>query len=139
MRAELRGAARRVIEQAALAGYPHEVCGVLLGRGGDLPLIEEAHPCGNLNAERSRDRYELDPAMQLRIEKGARERGLDVLGYYHSHPDHPADASETDNGLSWESTLYLIQAVQAGACGPLKAWHRSPGQARLAEAQLQDA
>lgn len=139
MKAALTAAARKAIQAAAEAGYPHEVCGVLLGRGGDSPVIEEAHACPNLNQQRSRDRYELDPAAQLRIEKSARERGLDVLGYYHSHPDHPALASDTDNSLSWEATYYLIQAVSQGRCGDLRAWYRPNGQARLSEAQLQEA
>ncbi len=139
MSLRLRARALLAIRAAAEAGYPHEVCGILLGRGGSEPVAEEAHACDNVVAERSRDRYELDPRAQLRIEKQARERGLDVLGYFHSHPDHPALASETDNSLSWESTYYLIQAVAAGRCGELRAWHRGPGQARLAEVPLQSA
>lgn len=139
MKARLSASARRAIQAAADAGYPHEICGVLLGKLGYEPVIQEAVACANLNTERSRDRYQLDPAGQLAIEKGARARGLDVVGYYHSHPDHSAQASETDNSLSWEATLYLIQSVVSGRSGELRAWHRPPGQPRLAEAQILEA
>lgn len=138
MKARLEAAALEAIRAAAQAGYPHEVCGVLLGRLAPAEAaVLEAHACPNLNTERARDRYEMDPQAQLRVEKDARARGLDVVGYYHSHPDHPADASETDQSLSWEGTLYLIQAVDAGRAGRLKAWWRDPGVPRLAEVPLQ--
>lgn len=139
MKLRLAPAARRAVEAAAESGFPDEVCGVLLGKAGDEPQVLEAHPCRNLDQERSRDRYQLDPAEQLKIEKAARERGLDVLGYYHSHPDHPSLASETDNSLSWEQTVYLIQSVRQGRCDSLQAWFRPPGQARLGEIALIDA
>lgn len=139
MKARLGAAARQAIEAAAVAGYPHEICGILLGRQGQEPSIEEAVAVANLNQERSQDRYLLDPAAQLKVEKSARERGLDVLGYYHSHPDHPSLASETDNSLSWEETLYLIQSVRQGSCASLQAWFRPTGVPRLAEVELVDA
>lgn len=136
MKARLEPGALATLRAAAEKGYPHEVCGILLGSLGAEPTVSEAHPVPNINAERSRDRYLLDPAVQLKLEKEARSRGLEVVGYFHSHPDHPALASQTDNELSWESTLYLIQAVTAAGCGELKGWHRVPGQARLAEVAL---
>lgn len=136
MRLRLDPAARRAIRDAAQAGYPYEVCGVLLGRPGDPPQVLEAVPVPNADAQRARDRYLLDPLAQLKAEKDARARGLEVLGYYHSHPDHPADASETDQAQSWEGVFYLIQAAGADRPGPLKAWYRPPGQARLQAAEL---
>jgi proteasome lid subunit RPN8/RPN11 len=131
----LAASAREAIAEAAQSGYPNEVCGILLGRAAEA-LVEEAVPCPNLNAERSRDRYQLDPLAQLKIEKRARERGLDVLGYYHSHPDHPAAASETDSSLSWEDTAYLIQSVIRGQAEDLRAWRRAKGEPRLSEIPL---
>lgn len=62
-----------------------------------------------------------------------------MLGYYHSHPDHPSLASETDNSLSWEQTLYLIQSVRQGRCASLQAWFRPMGAPRLAEVEMVDA
>jgi proteasome lid subunit RPN8/RPN11 len=132
----LAEAARRAIAGAAEAGYPHEVCGILLGRLGAEAVAEEAAPCPNINAERSRDRYELDPLTQVKIEKGARERGLDVVGYYHSHPDHPAQASVTDSQLSWPGIYYLIQSVQAGRAGDLNAFIRTDQEKMLQPARM---
>jgi proteasome lid subunit RPN8/RPN11 len=137
MRFRLESDALQAIRRAAETGYPHEVCGVLVGRpGGGEVVVLEAHACANLNRERSRDRYEMDPRDHLRVQKEARIRGLDVVGYYHSHPDHPPEASETDQALSWEGALYLIQAVEAGRAGRLKGWWRAPGEARLREVDL---
>lgn len=136
MKAALAPGLRQAIAQAAQKGYPDEVCGILLGRlDGGLQVLE-AHACPNVNAERARDRYLIDPKAQLAVEKDARRRSLDVVGYYHSHPDHPALASETDQGLSWESALYLIQAVRADGPGELKGWFRPSGQPRLDEVDL---
>jgi proteasome lid subunit RPN8/RPN11 len=117
----------------AESGYPLEVCGLLLGRGDE---VREAHPCRNLNTERARDRYQMDPADQLRLEKDARARGLDVLGYYHSHPDHPADASATDLALSWEGVHYLIVAVQQGKLVDQRLWWREQGAAAFSRQEL---
>lgn len=127
---------REAIARAAEEGYPNEICGLLVGRLGADPLAEEAWPCPNSNTERTRDRYQLEPQAQLRLEKRARERGLDVVGYYHSHPDHPAAASETDSSLSWEETAYLIQSVRQGKAEDLRAWRRAKGEERLREIPL---
>jgi proteasome lid subunit RPN8/RPN11 len=121
---KLTPAARRAIVEAGEAGYPNEVCGILLGHSGAESSALEAWPVPNINAERSRDRYELDPLTQVKIEKEARLRGMDVVGYYHSHPDHPALASETDSQLSWPGVHYLIVSIQNGRAGDLNAFYR---------------
>ena len=77
--------------------YPHEGCGLLVGRReGDDFVVTEAPTAHNENTDRPRVWYDLSPADQLRIAKDAQKRGLDVIGYYHSHPDHPALPSEGD-------------------------------------------
>ncbi len=84
-------------------------------------------PRRSLNS-RAADRYEIDPADQLRIDTGARQRGLSILGVYHSHPDHPAEPSETDRARAeeiWratESWLYLILEVAAGKDASWGSW-----------------
>ncbi|MGH7441975.1 MAG: Mov34/MPN/PAD-1 family protein [bacterium] len=113
------------IKDEVLARYPHEACGVLLGRSGETLEILEARPAPNVDQERARDRYLLDPRSQLNIEKEARVRRLDVLGYFHSHPDHPSQASATDLERSWEGFLYLIVSVRLGKVADAKAWFRS--------------
>lgn len=132
----LAPAARRAIIEAGEAGYPNEVCGILLGYGGAECSATEAWAVPNINTERSRDRYELDPQVQVRLEKQARQRGLDVVGYYHSHPDHPALASETDSKLSWPGVHYLIVSIQQGRAADLNAFHRLDGEKNLSQVQI---
>ncbi len=112
-------------------GYPHEVCGLLLGEvdaASSLRRVHEASRAKNLNLERANARYELDPTDYLRIDAQARQRGLSVVGVYHSHPDHPARPSETDQvGAAeiWEtaqSWSYLILAVIAGKVTSWRSW-----------------
>lgn len=129
----LAPAARQALEAHAAGGYPHEVCGVLLGRSQD---VLESIPAKNLNTERARDRYLIDPQDQLRIEKDARARGLEVLGYYHSHPDHPARPSATDLELSWEGVAYLIAAVEKDGVKAIAAWRREAGGSAFVELGL---
>ena len=79
-------------------GYPDECCGALLGTvAKDEALgtknVEDSHALTNINKERSTDSYEIDPLELLKVEKEASNRGLVVVGYYHSHPDHPDEPS----------------------------------------------
>lgn len=102
------------IEQHAESTYPHECCGVLVGSAGNGRVAVEAHRTGNLNTERAHDRFELDPRDYMRIDREARARGLDIIGIYHSHPDHPAQPSATDLAAAWEGYSYVIVSVRNG-------------------------
>ena len=137
MRALLPNSAWSAVEAHARQGYPHEICGVLLGRAGDPLRIQEAHPCANRNTERAQDRYLIDPLQQMRFERDGRRRGLDVVGYFHSHPDHPAVPSVTDLELSWENLLYLIVSLRDGKVVEAKAWVRPSGQKNFEEVALE--
>src|SRR5881397_700587 len=83
--------------------YPHECCGALLGQmQGDVRIAEATVRCTNTNTERGHDRYQIDPRELVRVQREARERGLDIVGFYHSHPDWPARWSQTDwNEAHW--------------------------------------
>lgn len=120
----------------AEARYPHESCGVLLGRMGAKAEVLEAHPAPNIDRERAHDRYLMDPRRQLDIEKDARRRGLDVVGYFHSHPDHPSKASATDLERSWEGMLYLIVSVRQGRMASAQSWFRPPSADAFSEIPL---
>ena len=97
------------IRELAAAAYPDEGCGVLIGRFAGLRAeVLEATSGVNLNTERARDRYLLDPADIVRADRDARERGLDVVGYWHSHPDHPARPSQFDTDHAWLDYVYVI-------------------------------
>ncbi len=106
-------AALAAVEAHAAEGYPYEVCGFLIGPLGRR-RITEARRAGNLVTERARDRYEIDPRDHIRVQKECDSKGLEVVGYYHSHPDHPAQASVFDAERAWAGPLYLIVSVSRG-------------------------
>ncbi len=101
------------IRQHGAEGYPHEICGVMVGPRGDH-AVTEVKRARNIVVERARDRYEIDPRDQIRIQREADAAGLDIVGYYHSHPDHPAQASRFDTERAWAGYVYLIVAVHQG-------------------------
>jgi len=96
--------------------YPYECCGVLLGRvDGDMRIVDATVRCRNTRTDSLRDRYEIDPVEVVRIQRDARARGLDIVGFYHSHPDHPAYWSLTDlDQAYWLGWSYLITSVEKG-------------------------
>ena len=94
-------------------GYPNEICGFMLGPKGDGE-VTDVRPARNIIVERSRDRYEIDPRDHIRTQREADASGLDIVGYYHSHPDHPAQPSRFDTERAWAGYVYLIVSVQDG-------------------------
>jgi proteasome lid subunit RPN8/RPN11 len=131
--------ARQGIIRHAEESYPHECVGLLIGRlEGDHKIVEDVLPAQNswnadiglTDAEHEhslRDRFSLDPREYLRADRAARARGLDIVGCYHSHPDHPAIPSERDRigaqGVG-AGTLFsfLIQSVRTSQAAELTAW-----------------
>jgi proteasome lid subunit RPN8/RPN11 len=96
--------------------YPQECCGVLLGRlEGETRQVTSTARCGNTRTDSPRNRYHIDPGELICIQRQARERGEDVVGFYHSHPDHPARWSTTDlQEAHWVGCSYVITAVEGG-------------------------
>jgi proteasome lid subunit RPN8/RPN11 len=96
--------------------YPHECCGVLLGRfEDDARVVMRAARCGNTRTDSAHDRYHIDPKELIQIQREGRERGEEILGFYHSHPDHPARWSVTDLAEAhWIGCSYVITSVEKG-------------------------
>ncbi len=96
--------------------YPHECCGALLGRPGpDGWLVAAALRAGNIRTDSAHNRYQIAPAELVRIEREARRQGLEIAGFYHSHPDHPAQWSPTDFAEAhWIGCSYVITEVAHG-------------------------
>jgi proteasome lid subunit RPN8/RPN11 len=97
--------------------YPHECCGVLLGRMDDdgARIVTSTARCGNTRTDSPHNRYNIDPRDQVRIQREGRERGEEIIGYYHSHPDHPARWSPTDLAEAhWPGYSYVITSVDKG-------------------------
>ncbi|HKW07553.1 MAG TPA: M67 family metallopeptidase [Candidatus Dormibacteraeota bacterium] len=110
---KIRQQALDAIRAHGAEGYPHEICGIMVGPRGER-TVTEVKRARNVIVERARDRYEIDPRDQIRIEREADAAGLDIVGYYHSHPDHPAQASRFDTERAWAGYVYLIVAVHEG-------------------------
>lgn len=100
-----------VMRQHAERDYPRECCGAFLGRDS---RVSEAIPLENAYAGSQADRYELRPEDLIRVERRAREQGLEMLGVYHSHPDDAAYFSKTDleNSVPW--LRFIVISVRGG-------------------------
>ena len=108
------------IATEATRTYPAECCGLLLGSGDD---VAEACPIDNAEDEARRPRaYLLAPGAYRRAEAQAHDRGLDIVGDFHSHPDHVAQPTETDLAEAWPGWLYVIVPVEEGRAGVARAW-----------------
>jgi proteasome lid subunit RPN8/RPN11 len=108
------------ISELGAAAYPNEGCGVLIGRfAGRRVEVIDATSGTNLNTDRSRDRYLLDPADIVRADREARGRDLDVVGFWHSHPDHPARPSQFDTDHAWLDYVYVIVNTTSAGSGDL--------------------
>jgi proteasome lid subunit RPN8/RPN11 len=105
------------IRHHAERAYPEECCGVLLGRmHEDHRMVLAAVACGNVRHDSPRDRYAIDPRDMVRIQREGRECGLEIVGFYHSHPDHAAEYSTTDLAEAhWLGCSYVITAVEQGS------------------------
>ncbi len=96
--------------------YPHECCGILLGASeGEVRTVRVSIRCGNTRTDSPQNRYNIDPRELVRAQREAHERGLDIVGFYHSHPDHPARWSQTDfEEAHWIGCSYVITSVENG-------------------------
>lgn len=128
------------IQAHAASTYPEECCGLLLGKldkdGKTLVEVLETENSWNEEAADSfatidnkakksssrRNRFSIAPEVMLEAQKEARDRHLDIIGIYHSHPDHPAIPSEFDRLIAWQQYSYIIISVQQGKACDLKSW-----------------
>jgi proteasome lid subunit RPN8/RPN11 len=96
--------------------YPHECCGALLGRHDAKGWrVVELVRAGNTRTDSAHNRYQIAPIELVRIQRNARDKGLEIAGFYHSHPDHPAQWSQTDLAEAhWLGCSYVITAVAQG-------------------------
>jgi proteasome lid subunit RPN8/RPN11 len=99
--------------------YPHECCGALVGTGG---FVSEIVALPNTTEEGPRRRFLVRPSDYRLAESRATELGGELLGFYHSHPDHPARPSQYDLDHAWPTFSYIIVAVAAGAAGDMTVW-----------------
>src|SRR5262245_13206482 len=109
----------------SLEGYPFEVCGVFVGQAATR-RVQRVVRVRNREQETPRVRYVIAPEDLLRIQKEARDGGAEILGYYHSHPDHPARPSETDRRIAAEGlsdgVIHVVVGVEEGERATPSAW-----------------
>ena len=126
--------------QHAAASYPDECCGVLIGRAsGDSTVVERVLSVGNEREDSRHNRYVISPETLLAAQKEARALGLDVVGYYHSHPDHPAAPSEFDREHAWPGVSYLIVSVEKGRVAAARSWRLCDDRERFEEEPIDQA
>ena len=103
--------------------YPEEGCGVLLGREqGGARAVVRVIEFDNTRADSRHNRYVISPEQFLAAERAARDAGLDVLGFFHSHPDHPARPSTFDLEHAWPFYSYVIVSVEKGVVADTRSW-----------------
>jgi proteasome lid subunit RPN8/RPN11 len=106
-----------LVRQHGEETYPYECCGVLLGQFADdgSKTVTRIARAGNTRDDSPHNRYHIDPKELIRIQREGRERGEDIVGFYHSHPDHPAQWSTTDLAEAhWIGCSYVITSVEKG-------------------------
>jgi len=116
------------------ASYPEECCGFLIGRAeGDSTSVERLLAVDNERQDSRHNRFLIHPETVLAAHKEARAAGLDVVGYYHSHPDHPARPSEFDREHAWPGLSYVIVSVQGGKVAEARSWRLTDDRERFEE------
>lgn len=123
------------IRRHAAAAYPHECCGALIGaavRDGITEVVD-AKELDNVTDEGPRRRFRVSPSDYRQAETRARELGAELLGFYHSHPDHPALPSQYDLDHAWPNFSYVIVAVAQGTPGDLRSWRLRPDRSAFEE------
>jgi proteasome lid subunit RPN8/RPN11 len=109
------------LHEHAADGYPHEVVGILAGDRA-TGEVTRVHPLVNERADSARNRYRVSGLLVFRAEQTLVAEGLEVVGYYHSHPDHPARYSNYDRDHALPNMSYLIVSVLAGRIVDTKSW-----------------
>jgi proteasome lid subunit RPN8/RPN11 len=119
---------RRRIESEGEAAYPNECCGILIGRdvveaGAPRRMVDRLEPGTNVfEADEQYHRFSIDPRQQMKAERAAEAEGKVVLGFYHSHPDHPARPSEYDREHGWPFYSYVIVGIAKGRAADMTSW-----------------
>ena len=113
--------------------FPHECCGALIGTA---ERVTAAVPLPNTTEEGPRRRFLVRPSDYRMAEARASELGGELLGFYHSHPDHPARPSQFDLDHAWPTFAYVIVSVMAGAARDMTVWYLQEDRSRFDEGEL---
>jgi proteasome lid subunit RPN8/RPN11 len=130
---ELEPGVARAIRRHGEETFPHECCGALIGANG---RISAAVPLPNTTEEGPRRRFLVRPSDYREAERRASELGAELLGFYHSHPDHPARPSQFDLDHAWPNFAYVIVSVMSGAARDMTVWFLKDDRSSFDEGEL---
>jgi proteasome lid subunit RPN8/RPN11 len=130
----------RQIEREGSAAYPNECCGIMYGHDSEQGRnVEQLEAVANVFDEHERyHRFSISPQQLMAAEKKAGDAGQLVLGFYHSHPDHPARPSEYDREHGWPFYSYVIIAIAKGQPGAMTSWVLDEATETFAQQQIQE-
>src|SRR5215208_3273611 len=126
------------IREHGVRDYPYECCGLLLGRfGPEGKLVTETYPISNAREESAkRNRFLITPEELIRGERYARGQDIEVVGFYHSHPDSPAVPSQYDLEHAWPTYSYIIVSTSEEQANDLFSWEQEPDRSRFNQEEL---
>ena len=126
-------AVARAIRRHGEETYPHECCGAMVGRDS---RVTDTVALPNTTEEGPRRRFLVRPSDYRLAERRAGELGGELLGFYHSHPDHPARPSEFDLDHAWPTFAYVIVSVSTGTAGDMTVWWLKDDRTTFEEGEL---
>jgi proteasome lid subunit RPN8/RPN11 len=127
-RCDLNAGVADAIRRHGEETFPHECCGALVGKGHEVTAVV---PLPNTTEEGPRRRFLVRPSDYRTAEQQASTLGGELLGFYHSHPDHPARPSQFDLDHAWPVYSYVIVSVMAGRAENLLSWELRPDRTRF--------
>jgi proteasome lid subunit RPN8/RPN11 len=127
------------IREHGVRDYPYECCGLLLGRFDEnVKTVRETYAISNAREESAkRNRFLITPEELMSGERYAREHDLEVVGFYHSHPDSPAVPSQYDLEHAWPTYSYIIVSTSAERANDLFSWEQEPDRSRFNQEEIQ--
>ena len=127
------------IREHGVRDYPYECCGLLLGRYAENEkIVKETYPISNAREESAkRNRFLIRPEELMAGERYATSRDLEVVGFYHSHPDSPAEPSKYDLEHAWPTYSYIIVSTSAGQANDLFSWEQQTDRSRFNREEIQ--
>jgi proteasome lid subunit RPN8/RPN11 len=127
------------IREHGVRDYPYECCGLLLGRfAATGKIVSETYPISNAREESAkRNRFLITPEELLKGDSYARTNDLEVVGFYHSHPDSPAVPSQYDLEHAWPTYSYIIVSTKADSANDLFSWEQEPDRSRFNQEEIQ--
>jgi len=124
------------IRRHGVETYPNECCGALIGTDGDVKMVSHVAPLPNTTEEGARRRFLIRPSDYKFVEEEAKRLNQDLLGFYHSHPDHPARPSQYDLDHAFPFFWYVIVSIQQATPEKMTVWRLADDRSEFREATL---